>query len=193
MRALKAAFAAISLAAAVTGGSVGIASTASAAPGTNCGHHGGYPPKHDDMQISQSQVRPGDRESFNSKCFKPKEQVRATVHPNPVVVGTWTASSSGSVSGTFTVPKGLQPGTHTLELRGLSSGITETASFVVQGGTTGTGASTGTGTGTGSKANGSLAFTGADVAGTVGAGLVLMLGGGALVVASQRRKHGSAA
>jgi len=41
---------------------------------------------------------------------------------------------------------------------------------------------------------GSLAFTGADVAKTVGAGLVLLVGGGALVVASQRRKSaGSAA
>ena len=192
MRALKAAFAAISLAAAVTGGSVGIASTASAAPKTNCGHHHGYPPKHDDdVEISRSRVRHGERESFNSKCFKDKEKVRATVHSDPIVVGTWTASSSGVVSGSFTVPNSLKPGTHTLELRGLSSGITETASFVVVGGTTGTGASTGAGTG--SKANGSLAFTGADVAGTVGAGLVLMLGGGALVVASQRRKHGSAA
>ena len=186
MRAMKAAFAAISLSAAVTGASVGLASTASAEP--NCGHHGGYPPKHDSVQISDNRVRPGQRVSFNSKCYKPKEKVRGTVHSDPIVVGTWTASTSGVVSGSFKVPSSLAPGRHTLELRGLSSGVTESTTFVVEG-RSGAAAANAAGTGTGAGSNGSLAFTGADVAGTVGAGLVLLLGGGAMVVTSTRRKH----
>ena len=189
MRALKAAFAAVSLSAALTGASVAIAGAADAA---TC--QGGYPASQCTIAISDTTVTPGEKVSFQAKGFGSKELVTGVVRSTPQVVGSWRSSASGVVSGSFRVPTNLDPGTHTFTLTGSTSGVSKSTSFTVVS-SAGAGTTSGTGTGTSATSGtGSLAFTGADVAKTVGAGLVLLVGGGALVVASQRRKSaGSAA
>lgn len=191
MRALKAAFAAVSLSAALTGASVAIAGAADAA---TC--QGGYPASQCTVAVSDTTVTPGEKVSFSAKGFGSKEIVTGTVRSTPQVVGSWRSSGSGVVSGSFRVPTNLEAGTHTFTLTGTTSGVSKSTSFTVVS-SAGAGTTSGTTSGTGTSATsgtGSLAFTGADVARTVGAGLVLLVGGGALVVASQRRKSaGSAA
>ncbi|HET7660302.1 MAG TPA: hypothetical protein VFK66_07920 [Oryzihumus sp.] len=175
----------MSLSAALTGASVAIAGAADAA---TC--QGGYPASQCTVAVSDTTVTPGEKVSFSAKGFGSKELVTGVVRSTPQVVGSWRSSGGGVVSGSFRVPTNLEPGTHTFTLTGSTSGVSKSTSFTVvssagAGTTSGTSATSGTG---------SLAFTGADVAGTVGAGLVLLVGGGALVVASQRRKSaGSAA
>lgn len=63
--------------------------------------------------------------------FSAAESVRATVHSSPVVVGTVKAGSDGTAKVTFTVPSSLALGRHTVELTGLTSGLTASTVFSV--------------------------------------------------------------
>jgi hypothetical protein len=108
------------------------------------------------------------------------------VYSQPVVVDTDRANRRGAVEGRFRVPN-VPAGKHTLELRGLESGIVQTASFVV---TEGRGNGNGKGKG---NDDSSLAFTGSDFGTTAGLGALLLAGGGALIIAARRRKHVNAA
>jgi len=184
MRAIKVAAATVGLSAALTGTVVGLAGPVNAAPGTAGCTAGTYPPANSTVALSRSRATVGMTMSFSARCFKPGERITATVYSTPQQVGVFTADTTGSVSGSFTIPSNLQPGRHTLELA--ASTGTQSASFVV----VPSAAATGTGT---SADNDSLAFTGSDAAKTAGAGFVLLLGGGALIVAAKRRKHANAA
>jgi hypothetical protein len=184
MHGVKAAMAAVSLSAVITGAAVTVAMPANAATRPSC-TQGSYPPAASTVAVSRSRADVGMRMSYQARCFKPNEQVRATVFSEPVVVGTTKAKRNGAVSGSFRVPN-VPAGNHTLELRGLESGTVQSATFVVR-------AARGAG-GTGSSNDdSSLAFTGSDIAKTGGAGALLLLGGGALVMAAKRRKHVNAA
>jgi hypothetical protein len=182
MRGIKVAVAAVGLSAGLAGTAVGLAGSASAAP--SC--LGGYPAAQCTVAINDSRVVAGQPLQFSATGFAAGETVTATVFSTPVVVGTYPATSAGTVSGSFTVPN-LAPGKHTLRLVGATSGVVKSVSFVVVPNATAAGVSAG------SADPGSLAFTGSDAAKTAGAGAVLLLGGGALIVAAKRRKHVNAA
>jgi hypothetical protein len=184
MRGFKAAMAAVSLSAAITGVSVAVAMPATAAPRPSCTQ--GYPPAQSTVALGRSRADVGMRISYEARCFKPNERVRATVFSKPVVVDTTRANSTGRVSDGFRVPN-VPAGRHTLELRGLESGIVQTARFEVRGKAGNGNASTR------GNDDSSLAFTGSDIAKTGGAGALLLFGGGALVMAAKRRKHVNAA
>lgn len=181
MRAFKVAAATVGLSAALTGTAVGLAGPVNAAPGTGC-TQGAYPPASSTVALSRSRATVGMEISYRARCFKPGEQVTVTLYSTPQVLGTRTATSTGEVSGTFTVPSNLQPGSHTLELAAATG--TQSASLTVV-----PSAAT---TGSASNDDDSLAFTGSDAAKTVGTGAVLLLGGGALIMAARRRKTASA-
>ncbi len=183
MRGFKAAMAAVSLSAAITGVSVAVAMPATAAPRPSCTE--GYPPAQSTVALGRSRADVGMRISYEARCFKPNERVRATVFSKPVVVDTTRANSNGRVSDAFRVPN-VPAGRHTLELRGLESGIVQTAGFEVRAKGNGNASNRG-------NDDSSLAFTGSDIAKTGGAGALLLLGGGALVMAAKRRKHVNAA
>ena len=79
--------------------------------------------------------------------FLPGEKVTVTVHSTPLVLGTFTADSVGTVHVSFPVPADFADSSHTVTFAGATSG-TVTASFtvpalvVVPGGGTGAGTST---------------------------------------------------
>lgn len=183
MRAFKVAAATVGLSAALTGTAVGLAGPVNAAPGSGGCTQGSYPPASSTVALSRSRATVGMQMSYEARCFKPGEQVTATVYSTPQRVGVLTADSTGAVKGSFTVPSNLKPGRHTLELAAATG--TQSASFIV--------APNAAAAGSASGDNDSLAFTGSDAAKTAGAGAVLLLGGGALIVAARRRKTANAA
>jgi hypothetical protein len=187
MRGIKVAAATLSLSAALGGtAAIGLALPAGAAPRSPC-TQGSYPPAQSTVALSRSRADVGMRMSYEARCFKPNERVRATVFSKPVVVDTERANRNGAVDGSFRVPN-VPAGRHTLELRGLESGTIQTATFVVR-----DGRGNGNGNGNNRSDDSSLAFTGSDFGTTAGLGALLLAGGGALVIAAKRRKHVNAA
>lgn len=185
MRGIKVAAATLSLSAALGGtAAIGLALPAGAAPRSPC-TQGSYPPAQSTVALDRSRADVGMRMSYEARCFKPNERVRATVFSKPVVVDTERANRNGAVDGSFRVPN-VPAGRHTLELRGLESGTIQTATFVVRDGR-------GNGNGNNRSDDSSLAFTGSDFGTTAGLGALLLAGGGALVIAAKRRKHVNAA
>jgi hypothetical protein len=75
-------------------------------------------------------ITPGSTLEFSGSGYRLGEEVTATVFSEPVVVGTQTADASGSVSFSWTVPAGFEPGDHRVELTGSRSG-TASAAFTV--------------------------------------------------------------
>jgi hypothetical protein len=57
--------------------------------------------------------------------------VAATLHSTPIDLGTTTADDEGAVSLTFTVPADLEPGMHSVDLVGATSGTTVSVAFEV--------------------------------------------------------------
>jgi hypothetical protein len=84
-------------------------------------------------------ITAGGENSLTASGFRPGEQVAATLHSTPVDLGTYTASASGIVAFTFTVPATLEPGNHTVTLLGLTSGRAAAAGLTVIAPTTTTG------------------------------------------------------
>ena len=113
--------------------------------------------------------------------YLPGEQVTLTVFSEPIVLGTVTAANDGSLTTTVRLPAGLEPGSHRIEARGLTSGAVYTIQFQI--------AATGTGTDGGTGGTGGLVNTGSNatlpLAG-LGASLVV-LGAGAIVLARRTR------
>jgi hypothetical protein len=187
MRGIKVAGAAVGLSAALAGTAVGLAGPTSAATRPSCTPEGTgtYPPAASPIALDRSRASVGMAISFEARCFDNGDTVTATVYSTPKQVGTFTANSSGVVSGEFTVPQ-VEAGRHTLRLVGSDGTQTSVGFTVVPSAAPAAG-------GTGSSTSGSLAFTGTDVAMTAGVGALLLLGGGALVMAAKRRKHVNAA
>jgi hypothetical protein len=182
MRGVKVAGATLGLSVVLSGAAVGLAGPASAAP---C--PGGYPANQCTIAIDDSRVVVGQEVGFRATGYTPGEQARATVFSTPVVVGTYTANASGVVNGTFTVPN-VNKGRHTLTVVGLTSGIENSVRFNVVPNAKAAGNNS-----NGSSDSDSLAFTGSDTFKTAGVGALLLVGGGALIMASKRRKHVNAA
>ena len=180
MRGFKVAAVTIGLSTALTGTAVGLAGPAGAAPKSGCSQ-GTYPPAASAIALSRSRATVGMTISFNARCFKGGDKVTATVYSTPVQVGQYPANANGVVSGSFKVPA-LRPGRHTLRLVG-TDGTQTSARFTV---VPKSGAASAI---PASSDPSSLAFTGSDLAKTGGLGALLLLGGGALVIAAKRRKH----
>ncbi|MGO4340867.1 hypothetical protein [Pedococcus sp. 2YAF34] len=178
MRGMKAAAVTIGLSAALTGSVISFAGPASAA---DC--VGGYPPASCTLTISDSQVVVGQTVSYRGAGYTPGEKATATVHSTPVVVDTTTVTPAGVAKGSFTVPQ-VSLGQHTLTVVGATSGAERSVSFTIVAAPAAAPVPSG---------NGSLAFTGSDTAKTAGVGALLLLSGGALTVASKRRKRVNAA
>jgi hypothetical protein len=90
--------------------------------------------------------------------FTAGEAVSATVHSVPETLTPATASSTGTVAYSFTVPTDLAAGAHTLVLAGATSAHTVTVNFSIAAPSV-----LGTTTTTPSAGSASLPFTGADI------------------------------
>lgn len=179
MRGIKVAVVTIGLSTALTGTAVGLAGPAGAAPKSGCSQ-GNYPPAAAQIALSRSRATVGMTISFDARCFKGDDKVTATVYSKPMQVGQYSANANGVVTGSFTVPA-VSPGRHTLRLVG-TDGTQASAGFTVVPASAASAIPT-------SSDPSSLAFTGSDMAKTGGLGALLLLGGGALVIAAKRRKH----
>lgn len=76
-------------------------------------------------------VEIGGTLSFDLDGFLPYENVSVVVYSTPVFLGWFQADAAGRVSGTVTLPAGLEGGTHTLQLTGAASGFVASGSFVL--------------------------------------------------------------
>jgi hypothetical protein len=104
-------------------------------------------------------LAPGQTVTVQASGFAAGEAVSATVHSVPETLTPATASSTGTVAYTFTVPTDLAAGAHTLVLAGATSAHTVTVDFSIAAPSVlGT-----TTTTTPSAGSASLPFTGADI------------------------------
>jgi hypothetical protein len=104
--------------------------------------------------------------------------VHGVLHSTPVDLGTVQADAHGVATFTFTVPAGLELGTHSVSMTGLTSGTLAEATFTV------TVAAAATATSTEG-----LAYTGTDVLPLVAAGAGLLAAGAAAVTVANRRRR----
>jgi hypothetical protein len=104
-------------------------------------------------------LAPGQTVTVQASGFTAGEAISATVHSVPETLTPATASSTGTVAYTFTVPTDLPAGAHTLVLAGATSAHTVTIDFsIATPSVLGT-----TTTTTPSAGSASLPFTGADI------------------------------
>ena len=141
-------------------------------------------------------VAAGGKVTVDVEGFDSDEDLKVTLHSDPVELGGMTADAAGAASASFTIPGDVPAGVHRLEVLGLVSKKVANASITVteavpddpatdNGGTpTGNTGNTGnTGTTTGDN----LAFTGSDAIGLGVAGLMATLAGVGILVLRRRR------
>jgi hypothetical protein len=122
----------------------------------------------------------GSTMHITASGFTPGETVEIWLHSTPVLLATVTASSTGTIDLTVTIPAGMTPGAHTLVVDGLTSGVTVStpltvtaaASSAIDPGATGTAATSAS----------DLAYTGASVQIPFAIALLLSLAGVALML-----------
>ena len=123
--------------------------------------------------VAAASLAAGKQQTISIGGFLPGEMVHGVLHSTPVDLGTVQADANGVATFTFTVPAGFEAGTHTVEMRGLTSGITAEATFTV------TAAAT---------TSGGLAYTGTDVLPLLAVGGGLLAAGAAAVSVAARRR-----
>ncbi|WP_051143915.1 hypothetical protein [Modestobacter italicus] len=123
--------------------------------------------------VAAASLAAGKQQTISIGGFLPGEMVSGVLHSTPVDLGTVQADANGVATFTFTVPAGFEAGTHTVEMQGLTSGITAEATFTV------TEAAT---------TSGGLAYTGTDVLPLIAVGGGLLAAGAAAVTVAARRR-----
>ncbi|MEQ1786811.1 MAG: prenyltransferase/squalene oxidase repeat-containing protein [Acidimicrobiales bacterium] len=123
--------------------------------------------------VSAPSVVVGGSLTVTGTGFAPGELVDVTLHSTPIDLGTVTADAAGTALLTFTVPADLEPGEHSVELVGRTSGVIVSVAFEALAAPTAQRALPATGRTTGAQA-------------AAGAGLVAL--GGALLALERRRR-----
>ena len=123
--------------------------------------------------VAVPQIVAGKQQTVTIGGFQPYEMVHGVLRSTPVDLGTVQADANGNATFTFTVPAGLETGTHSVTMTGLTSGTEQAVTFTVT---------------APAAATGGLAYTGSEVVPLValGGGL-LVAGAGAVTVARRRR------
>jgi hypothetical protein len=73
----------------------------------------------------------GSESTLSAAGFAPGEQVIASLHSAPVVMGTYRANSAGVVTVPVHVPASFAPGAHTIVLTGMTSGRSQSFAVTV--------------------------------------------------------------
>jgi hypothetical protein len=81
--------------------------------------------------ITPTIVAPGGTATVTGTGFQPSEKVDATLHSEPLSLGSYLADPFGTVTVTFTVPAGFDLGAHEVVLVGETSGHSAIAGFTV--------------------------------------------------------------
>lgn len=135
------------------------------------------------VTVSPSSVPPGGTINVTSSGWAGGATVTVVMHSDPVTLGTMVASSTGTATGSFTIPSSATVGSHTLDLSGTGasgSARTVSGSFSVTSSTTAT-----------TSRPSALSRTGRDIAGTVLFALLLIGAGAVLTRARRRAPHSS--
>jgi len=74
----------------------------------------------------------GQQQVASALGFLPGEQVHATLHSDPIDLGSGIAGNDGTATVTFTIPKDFALGRHTVEFVGATSGTVTVAFDVVE-------------------------------------------------------------
>ncbi len=72
----------------------------------------------DEVTLGASSVTAGGSVTFRASGFAADSEVTATLHRDPVPLGTFHADGAGTVAGTVTIPADVPAGAHTLVLTG---------------------------------------------------------------------------
>lgn len=134
------------------------------------------------VAVNNSSGVAGEHVVATGTCPTPNEGVSFTF--NHGTAGTTQADPSGNYSFPFTVPN-VSPGTYTLTAT-CASGATASTSFTVEGAQVVAPPPVAPG-------GGGLAFTGAEIGGTLGLGAVLLVAGGLLVLSTRKRRASAGA
>ncbi len=123
------------------------------------------------VQLSAGEVRAGSTVRVRASGFASRETVQVWLHSTPVLLLGGTASGDGRVDLTVTIPVATALGEHSLEVRGLTSGLTGSAPVVVV------------------AADAELGRTGFD-AGLAALAAATVVAGAVTVVVARRRREG---
>jgi hypothetical protein len=121
----------------------------------------------------------GSTVHISASGFTPGESVEIWMHSTPVLLATVTASATGTIDLTVTIPIGMTPGAHSLVVNGLTSGVTGSTPLTVT-------AAAGSSAVAASSAS-NLAYTGASVQIPFAIALLLSLAGVALMLIRKLR------
>lgn len=78
-----------------------------------------YPPGRGALEVSRSEVQPGETITVRGCGFRPSSSVNIDLLPGPVRLGSTTADVSGGIETTVTIPASTSAGRHTLEASGV--------------------------------------------------------------------------
>jgi hypothetical protein len=123
--------------------------------------------------LSASTVPAGGTITVTGAGFLPGEQVQVILHSTPVVLATVTADTDGSVSTPVTIPADIEPGPHTIELMGVTSGRSVEVAVTIEG----------------VEDPAALPATGRTAVPEAGVGAGLVALGGVLVLVARRRSR----
>jgi len=127
------------------------------------------------ISLSRASVTAGASVTVTGTGFDAGEPVDITLRSTPISLGVASAGADGGVSATVTIPAGLEPGVHRIELAGRQSGTTVSSSIEVV---------------AAAAAQPTLPVTGARTGPELAAALGLLAVGGALLRRSRRATVG---
>ena len=139
--------------------------------------------------LSAGTVVPGQTLTVTGSGYSPGEVVQVWLHSEPVLLGDATADSAGEFSAAVTIPVDTAAGQHTIEVVGVSCGVTTSVPITVVAAPP-VGADSGAATINAVWAADDtrvLSYTGVDAAMATTVGLLLLLGGVVLIGAARRR------
>jgi len=123
------------------------------------------------VELSADRVRRGSAVHVRGSGFTPGERVQVWLHSTPVLLLGGTATDAGAVDLSVTIPPDTALGRHTLEVRGLSSGLSGSSPVVVV------------------AADAELGSTGLDAGVLVGLAAALVAAGAAVLAVRHRRRR----
>jgi LPXTG-motif cell wall-anchored protein len=126
------------------------------------------------VTLSATSVVAGGDVTLTGVGFTPGETVDITLHSTPISLGSATADQEGTVVKTVTIPATLEPGVHTIEIVGQTSGVTVSTQIEV--------------TAVETTDPNTLPATGSASGELVALGLALVAFGSASLVAGRRRQ-----
>jgi hexosaminidase len=138
------------------------------------GSAGAAPYVSSGITLSVAHPAPGGSDTVTASGYQPGSSATFLIFSSGINVGTATVNADGVVADTVTIPSAFVAGSaHTFEVQGTAPGgtpLTQSAPVTLAGGSSG------------------LAFTGAEIAGTVVGGVALIALGTALVLVVRRRR-----